>query len=451
MPDERMPPHDLSAEEAVLGSILLDPGSVYLLSGILDAKDFYREKNGVIYAAAEELAKHGVGIDVVTLCSEVEKTGMMDQYGGASYITSLLNAVPTASHITHYAGIVREKAKLRRLILLSSETVRKAYATDANSMNVWADARHSLDDVLDSAESTSTLRSDVSLEWYLALQSQRHEDHENKKPQLTFPWIDIANAIPIIPRGAMILVVAKPGIGKTVFFENLAEHWAQGGFRVAFFHAELSHAVMMDRRMARHSGVPLYELMKGVNNEAVADAMQRISEWPGGVDYIHCPGWTMDRIATTARQMAMSARLDAVVVDYLQKLRLNGGEHGQNLAQLRGQDSETLKTLGEELSIVTVLGSQRSRANDKTETLTAGDMRDSNEPLEKCNIAFALGRKPLDAPMRDSMNGRIIAEAGELSPTVSVRLDKHTMGSVREYKLLLIGPRFNLVNLAQHT
>src|SRR5512137_552485 len=132
MPEERLPPHNLEAEEAVLGSLLLDPTCIVQIADFLRVGDFYREKNNWVYEADVALYDRHDMIDVVTLCDELERRGRLSDLGGAAYITSLMNAVPTAAHVEHYAHIVERSATLRRLIQAGSEIVRLAYQDDAD-------------------------------------------------------------------------------------------------------------------------------------------------------------------------------------------------------------------------------------------------------------------------------------------------------------------------------
>jgi replicative DNA helicase len=432
---EQLPPHSIEAEESVLGSFLLDPTCIVIVSPFLRADDFYREKNGMIYAAMLDLYNSGSQIDVVTLGNRLNRGGKLAEVGGSAYMSELMNAVPTAAHVEHYARIVQEKARLRRLINLGVQVVKDAYSADAESGPVWESAKKQLDAALSEQATDSVLEHKASLVSYLGTLGEREQEAACGKVPMTVPWEDLARYVPMLRNGSLVSVAAQSGVGKTVFMESLSEAWAQDGFRVAFFHLELSHEIMLDRRMARHSGVSIEDLWRGVSNDAVAEATARMDTWAGNIVYVHCPGWSMQRIALKSRELAGRRRLDAVIVDYLQKIPYADRGKGLNTAQMRGQDVETIKSLAEDMGVVAILGSQLSRQNE---------IRDTGEALEKCNVSIRLERPLLD----DGAIGGTVVHTGEMGPEVTITVDKNTLGRTGKAKMLLIGPRFMLGSLA---
>jgi replicative DNA helicase len=428
------PPNHQESEEGVLGALLIDPTAIVLVSAFLRSDDFYRESHRQIYQAALDVYNAGGSVDILTLSHQLTRAGQLVSVGGDAYLTRLMLSVPSASLVEDYGRIVQEKARLRRLIALGSQVTRDAYLADAQSGTVWESAKKQLDAALSDQNETSVLEHKDSLASYLGTLSSRETDTQSNRRPLTLPWADVARYVPRLRPGTLVTVAAQSGVGKTVFMEGLAEAWAQDGFRVAFFHLELSHEIMLDRRMARHSGVSIEDLWRGVNNERIGEATARMDTWTGNIVYIHCPSWSMQRIALKARELAGRRRLDAVIVDYLQKIPYSDRVKGLNTAQMRGQDVETIKSLAEDMGVVAILGSQLSRQNE---------IRDTGEALEKCNVSIRLERPLLE----DGAIGGTVVHTGEMGPEVTVTVDKNTLGRTGKAKMLLIGPRFMLGGL----
>jgi len=313
---------------------------------------------------------------------------------------------------------------------------------------VWEQARQAVDQAITQDGDEATMPFQESLVWYLSLLERRADERQTEQPILAFPWQALKSYTPRLRPGTVAIVAAASGVGKTAFCECCAEEWARRGFRVAFFHFEMAHEVMLDRRTARLAGVPIWELERGERSEDVDRITDLISRWPGEITYIHCPGWTMQRVALKARQLAGRGLADAVIVDYLQKARYQEAVRGLTPAQMRGQDVEALKVLAEELEIVVLLASQLNREAQKEKRKTRFNIRDTGEADEKANLVITLDREILEIPLRDAA-GQLVADEGELSPEVVVRVDKNTLGRTGEGRLVLNGERFRLADMAE--
>jgi replicative DNA helicase len=429
---------DLDAEEALLGSLWLDPGELLNLEQPLTPDDFESHKNGVLFGLFQ---RHGEGAreDAVILSPEAQEAGWT-----LSDLVQLSCRVPTSSHARFYAAKVLHYAELRRLVEAATRTVAMAYQSDAEPQTVWQSGRDRLDAAIGQRTDKAALNLKDSLTaYYDVLGEGVGAKH---KPVIRLPWQAISWYIPRLPGGTVTVVGANSSVGKTAFMECCAEEWAQAGFNIVFFHFELSHAIMLDRRMARQSGVGIDRLQSGDlgDGEAgfVAEATDRISSWPGDLTLAHCPGWTMPMVALKVRQLATRNPVDAVVVDYLQKAAFHQYERGLTPAQMRGQDVETLKILAEELDVPVVLGSQMNRQAQGVEHKTRHQLRDTGEADEKGNIVLILDREILEKDLG-------VFKAGEYSPEVSVRIDKNTLGKTGKTTLILDGPRFKLGDLVK--
>jgi len=440
---EQLPPHDLGAERALLGSLLIGPEVLLDIDPPLQPTDFFHKRNGEFYAILAGMGEAG-RLDWVTVVERVTAAGL--DWTEAE-LMGLINETPTSIHAPYYAAIIRDKAGLRRLADVGAEIVKLAHVADAEPGAVGETARLLLDRVQSRDGDTATLTFQESLIWYLSLLERRTDERQTERPVLAFPWRALTNYIPRLRPGTVAIVAAASGVGKTVFCECCAEEWARCGFNTAFFHFELAHSVMLDRRTARLAGVPIWELERGERSEGVDRITDQISRWPGEITYTHCPGWTMGRVALKARQLAGQGLADVVIVDYLQKARYSEAVRGLTPAQMRGQDVETLKVLAEELGIVVLLASQMNRQAASQRRKTRHTIRDTGEADEKANLVITLDREILEIPLRGA-DGELVADEGELSPEVTLRVDKNTLGKTGEGRLVLNGERFRLADMA---
>jgi replicative DNA helicase len=237
---------------------------------------------------------------------------------------------------------------------------------------------------------------DTLLEYMTLLVRRAAEDPASR---LVLPWAALKPFVPPLAPGTMIGIIANPGVGKTAFIECCLEKWARLGKRCALFHYELSLPVMLDRRMQRHSAIPIARLRCGIADgspewQLVSEVTDRISKWPGEIIYVHCPRWSAAQVAAEATRLHDEQRLDVIALDYLNKIPVPHA-NGFNFAQRRGQDIEEFKTVCEQLGVVGLLAAQFDKASktsrDPTQYGLAG-ARDTGELLDKSNVGLALGR-----------------------------------------------------------
>ncbi len=453
MPD----PHDLlsnpDAERSVLGSLLIDPAAIGRVQNLLRSTDFYIERNGWIFEAIVQMWQADTPVDFVTLSAHLQAQKRLEPLGGGGYLSDLFVGTPSSMHVGHYAAIVARLSTARQLVLAAGKIAQLAHEQNAEIEAVFAQAQALLSGIapLDAGRAVVMWRD--SLYRYLDEQGQRAIEVQAERDQqqthrLRFPWRVLQRRVRWIRPAMLVLVGAESGIGKTMFLECCAEHWARQGFRVVFFHFELSHQVMWDRRTCRQTGLAMAELEDGAMDERVTGALAAMDAWSGGINYVHCPGWTMERVATTARQLASRGECDLVIVDYLQKALLPNQAGGLTPAQVRGQQVEALKTLAEQLEMPVVLASQLNRTSQFSARKTRYSIRDTGEADEKSNIVLLLDREVLEMPMEleypwdaDQML-TASARAGELSLVLRVRTDKNTLGAAGDDELLMDPARF---------
>jgi replicative DNA helicase len=445
--------YNQEAEQSTLGALLIDPGAIPRVTGALQPGDFWLERHNWVYEALLALRRAGSPVDFVTLCDELERQELLEKLGGAAYVTKLLTTTPTSMHVEHYASIVSRLATSRKLVQVATRIAQLAYDQSNEIDGVFAQARSLIDSVAPLDLGRAILTWEDSLDWYLESQEERIREVKAEKAgevagRVRFPWRALRRRVRFIRPGIMVLVGSDSGIGKTTFLECCAERWAQGGHRVVFFHFELSHQIMQDRKMCRQAGIPMADLEEGTLDERMTRASAAMYAWPGGIDYVHCPGWPMSRVVGTARRLAAKGRCHVVIVDYLQKALLPPKTQGLTPAQVRGQQVEALKTLGEQLGIPTVLATQLNRSAQQYGRKTRYSIRDTGEADEKANIVLLLDRDVLDTGMEveyafdENTMASVTARQGEMSLAMKVRTDKNTLGATGDDELLIDPSRF---------
>ena len=429
------------AEQAVLGSILIDPGALLEVQDVLAEADFYQERHGMIYAAMLACLRADAGVDLVTVCDALERAGNLSLVGGGSYVASLVLSTPTAVNAAAYAEIVQDRASRRRAVAELNRLAGLVFDTDRPLADVQAAFQRAADDAFVGrvAQADATLLWERTFDTWAEWQLERVAVRDN--PKIDLPWAGFGprGAVTVRPLrpGTLAVVAAPPGIGKTAFAECCAEHWCRNGFQVAFFHYELSAQSLLDRRMARWSGEDMATIESGELTQRMDVADQVMREWSGRIHYTYTEGWPMVRLAARARQMVRRQLAHVIIVDYLQKAPMREYVRGMTTAQMIGQDVEILKALAEREGVPVLLLSQLSRAG---ELLGTGDIE------RKANLVINLERKKLETDM--TFGGRIVP-AGRLSPQAVAHVEKQTFGETGDAKLMFNGPRFLFADLAK--
>lgn len=444
---------DEGAERALLGCLLVDQDAMAQVDGNVVAKDFYDEGRRAVFATLVELYQGRVKVDVLTVRERLQTRGLLETAGGASGVMDLMSAAPDFTHALDYARVVRRLGTLRRLVMAAAAIVKDAYAGRGDDLSaVLERARRALESVEGARSGDGVLLWLDSLSGFLEAQWERLAELDvaakgGKKPYLELPWQAFQRFSARLRPGTLALVAAASGVGKTTFLECCAEAWARQGVRVAFFHLELSHRQMLDRRTSRLAGVPLSEVEDGAVTAEVDRAVVAMRGWPGGITYVHCPGWTAAQVAAERARLQAKGLCDVALVDYLQKLTLPR-TRGQNKSDDIGDAVEQLKIDAERAGVPYMVASQFNRAAEGAERKTGAYIRGSGEPYEKANLALTLDRQILSGTETDGM-GRITGMAGDLSGEVKGRVDKNTGGPTGDLRLWLDARRFLLTDLSR--
>lgn len=441
----------LEAEKAVLGAIL-SSDVIQGVEGELVADDFSEPRNKEIYDVCLELTTEGHPIDPVIVKSRLQERGKLLTSGGFNYLITLANDTPKVESVEHYAKIVNRFGVLRAAEKAIQQQAALVHSTENESLDaLFAKMHAAIDAATPESKDEALLMWLESFDWYRNIKEKRREEAELRaqgklpqRPELPWKCFKYFDIYQIRPETFTVLA-ADSSVGKTSFLETVAEHNASMGLHVLFFHCEISHESMIDRRMVRWSGEP----MKVVESEVVTEAMEvadaKIDKWPGGVHYVHCPGWGIRRIVNYVRRMKRRGLCDLAIIDYLQKLRLYYRKGWTNELAL-ADVGEVIKISSETLGVPYILGSQMNRQSKEEKRRTAGGIRGTGQIEEKSNLAITLNRAILDDDFIDG-NGEIVAREGERHPVTDVRVDKNTFGPTGDTNLWMQGSRFTFYDV----
>lgn len=393
----RVPPQDLEAEKSLLGALLLSDAAFPNVLEVLKAEDFYEPRHIDIFKGMTALYEHHRPIDLMTLTAELKNRKTLKSIGGAPYLTELTNFVPTASHVDAYADIVAAAALRRRLIQAGSEIATAAYDGSTKIEDLIGKAEKNLFEVSD-----KTVKSDyVALEELLIDAYDRIEElHKNKGALrgLKTGFRDLDKKTAGLQKGDLIIVGARPAMGKTTFAQNLAYNVAtrNGGNKgVLFFSMEMAKNEIIDRMISDVSGVDNWKIRTG-NIEAedftaIGDAMSDMSEVPLYLD--DTSSMTILELRNKARRAAHDHDISMVIVDYLQLLQ-GSDRYAGNRVQEVTEISRGLKTLARELEIPVIALAQLSRSvtgrDDPRPVLS--DLRESGSIEQDADLVMFLHR-----------------------------------------------------------
>lgn len=360
---EQVRPHDVEAEQAVLGSILIDPQAMYQVAPLLRAEDYFLQKHRWIYAAMLTLHRRGEALDLLTLTTELEHRDRLEAVGGAGYVSQLINAVPSAINVGSYVQIVREAAMRRRALDFASEVAKLAQ-----------DRAHPLEEMLDHIESAAfALRKDLPTDRlrrleevlddvYADLQARATED---QAVIMATGYPDLDKKLGGWRRGALYTIGAATGKGKTALLLNIGTLAAQRGKSVLIFSLEMTAKSLAERLVTAEAGVSLVTLTSGHIAEGdwpkITDAVTHLRPYPIWID--DTSSITIPMLRSQVRRFALHHPLDLVLVDYLQLARL-GRPVTQRYLEV-GLISQELKRLAREMNVPVIAAAQLSRAVDQ--------------------------------------------------------------------------------------
>lgn len=393
----RLPPHNVEAEQSVLGSLLIDPEAILKVNPFLRPEDFYRETHGLTYKGIIELHERRQPADFVTLCDELERRGQLEQVGGPSYLTSLINAVPTSAHVQHYGRIVERTAMLRRLISAASEISNMAYERADDE-----------DKILDQAEQLifgvaqrRIERQLVPLRKILGDYYDRIEylyTHRGETVGVPTGFIDLDRLLGGFQPADLIIVAGRPGTGKTSLALTIADFAARLHRQcIALFSLEMPSQQVVQRLVSGTTGIESQRLRTGDISEdelaSITRSMGELSEAPIFVD--DTPAISPMELRSKARRLHAEHPIDLIILDYLQLMQ--AGVRMDNRVQEVSYISRQLKSLASELHVPVLACSQLSRAvesrADKRPLLS--DLRESGSIEQDADVVMFIYREDM--------------------------------------------------------
>ncbi len=393
---DRTPPHNIEAEQAVLGAIFLVPDTIVTATEILEPEDFYRVSHQRIFETMIRLTDKGKPIDLVTITTELEDLKLLNEVGGVSYLTDIANSVPTAANIEYYARIVEEKSTLRRIIFAATDIVTKTY-----------DEGDEVTDLLDHAEKTILEISqnkasgrfqniqDVLVDVYDNIEQLHNQQDE--VTGIATGFRDLDHITSGFQKNDLIIVAARPSVGKTAFALNIAQNVAvNSDENVAIFSLEMGADQLVMRMLCAEGNIDSQRLRTGKLQEEdwrkLTMAMGSLSN--AGIYIDDTPGIKVNEIRSKCRRLKQESGLGMVLIDYLQLIQGSSASSRENRQQEVSEISRALKALARELEVPVIALSQLSRGveqrQDKRPMMS--DIRESGSIEQDADIVGFLYR-----------------------------------------------------------
>jgi replicative DNA helicase len=406
----KIPPQNLEAESSVLGGILLENDAINVVLESLRAEDFYRESHRKIFRAMIELSDRSEPVDIITLSEVLKNRGELEAVGGSAYLASLNDFVPTAANISYYARIVREKSILRYLINAATDIATKGFEGQGNVEELLDSAEKAIFDITEQRIKSSFVKVGDMMKDSIKMVEKLFE----RKTMITgvpTGFKDLDSKTAGLQAGDLIIVAARPGMGKTAFSLNIASHAAFAGHGVAIFSLEMAREQLALRLLCSEARVDNSKVRTGYLSDRdfpkLATAAGKLHD---ALIYIDdTPAISVLELRAKARRMARDRdkKLSLIIVDYLQLMRGSGA--AQNREQEISEISRSLKALAKELSVPVLAISQLNRRvedrNDKTPQLS--DLRESGAIEQDADVIAFIYREAAYNPKSDDNTATI--------------------------------------------
>ena len=424
MSEERLPPQNIEAEQSVLGSILIDRDAIVRVAGFLQAEDFYREAHRTVYQAAVDLFERREPADLVLLCDELERRGRLEQVGGAAYLTSLINLVPTAVNVEYYGHVVERTAILRRLITAGGQIAGVAYDLQHDAEQAVDKAEQILFALTQRRRAREFIPISEVLEGYFDQIDYIHQ-HRGQTFGVPTGFTRLDELTGGLQRSDLIVLAARPGMGKSSFAFNIAMHAAlKNNIPVGIFSLEMSKDQVVQRLICSQAEIDSHRLRTGFIEESewakIAQAIGELSEAPIYID--DTPGISVMELRTKARRLQAEHDLGFVIVDYLQLMQ---GRRTENRVQEVSDISRSLKELARELNIPVLAASQLNRSVEQrpNNRPQLSDLRESGSIEQDADIVMFIYREEVRDPetARKGLADIIVAKHRN-GPTADIEL-----------------------------
>ncbi len=422
---EKVPPQNIEAEMAVLGSMLIEESAIAHAIELLDAGSFYKDLHKKIYNSMVKLYSENKAVDIVTLIDELKKNGELEEVGGAAYVTNLTTVVPTAANVAHYARIVKEKSILRHLIQTATLIVSESYEGSDN-----------VEDILDKAERMIFEISTRKVERHiLALKEIIKDSIETidslyqRKAHITgipTSFTDLDSMTAGLHPSDLIVFAGRPSMGKSAFITCIAEHvGVVEKLPVAIFSLEMSREQLVQRMLCSHARVNAHNVRTGYLSKSdwprLTNAAGKLSDAPIFID--DTPGISVIELRAKARRLVSQYNIKLIIVDYLQLMQ--GPPGAENRQQEISEISRSLKALARELNLPVIAVSQLSRAvearQDRRPQLS--DLRESGAIEQDADLVGLILREEYYNPTEENKGlAEVIIAKQRNGPVGTLRL-----------------------------
>ena len=437
----KTPPHDLEAEQAVLGSMLTDKEAVISAIEFLKPEDFYREDNKIIYEAMFNLYNKSESIDIITVKEELMLLGKLEHVGGIEYLAVLPDKVPLSSNAEKYVKIVEEKSLLRKLIKASNDIVSMGYAGTEEVDYVMEEAEKRIFEIMQNKSQKGYVQiKDVLVDTFAEIEKLYNQKEAITGIPTGFADLDYKTAG--LHKSDLVLVAARPAMGKSAFALNMATYAAlKANVPVAIFNLEMSKEQVVNRMLCSEAMVDSNKIRTGKIEEddwmKLATALGPLSEAPIYID--DTAGITITEIRAKCRKMKLEKNIGLIIIDYLQLIQ-GSGKRNSSREQEISEISRSLKILAKELNVPVIALSQLSRAAEQRtdHRPMLSDLRESGAIEQDADIVMFLYR---DDYYNQDTEKKNIAE---------VILAKHRAGSTGTVELLWLGNYTKFANIDRY-
>mgnify|MGYP000872544002 FL=1 len=427
--DFRILPHDLVAEQSLLGAVFISPDAIISLADELTPDDFYKPANKIVFKTMLSLLEKGEPIDATTMVSALTNQGDISNIGGINYVVELVNSTPTSKNVEHYAKLVKEKATLRKVIADLSDSLSSAYQGDVSISDIITKTEKSMLDI--SNQNTGTGFRNVAdiLDTHMQIVETRSQT-DGFVTGLSTGFVRLDKITTGLHEGNLIILAARPAMGKTALALNIAKHVAvKENKPTVIFSLEMGAEDLIERMVASEGMVPAYHLKTGNLStdewRRLVNAQSNLYDAPIFVD--DTAGIRISEIRSKSRKLSQEmGGLGVIIIDYLQLIT---GSKGENRQQIVSEISRELKILAKDLKVPVIALSQLSRAveqrQDKRPMLA--DLRESGSIEQDADIVAFL--------YREAYYQKEQADSQEANNVTEMILEKNRHGSLGTVKL----------------
>lgn len=431
----RVPPQNIDSEKALLGAMMLKPDAIPDVVDIVSAESFYAEKHRITFSAMHDLFGKAEPIDLLSVSARLKEKGMLESIGGASYLTELVNTVPSASNIRYYAEIVHRKFMMRKLIEAAEEINSLGYEESEQLDEILERAEHRLYELTNSNTGVKKfveMKDALGEAWERLERLHQHKDSLRGVPS---GFKELDDKLSGFQPSDLIILAARPSMGKTALALDIARQSAtQHGTPVCIFSLEMSSQQLVDRMLAAESRVNAWALRTGrlsTDEEfaKIRDSLDRLSKAPISID--DQPGNNILKMRSVARRIKRESGLGLIIVDYLQLMTPINTRNSDSAVQQVTELSRSLKHLARDLDVPVIALSQLSRAvEQRGGKPRLSDLRDSGSIEQDADVVMFIHREDKYKEDSDKINiAEILIEKHRNGPTGKVDLyydDKKT-------------------------